>query len=350
MAWFPGADRSVPGSSPGSYRGGPWHIIIHTTEGGSAEGAFSAYRANNTWPHFTVDRGTVYQHIDTQYSASAILNQSGGVETNRLQAIQIEMVGYAGQAKDPATLENAAALCRWLEETYGIPPEWPNGRPQGSGGPHNRSTSNWTTRPGYYGHSQVPENTHWDPGFLSDEEIAILMGGDVMEPAHTFINGEEYTSSVRTWLADGNTLMDVSEWCAFSGYPPPKWDNAWADADHAGAIKISTQKVLCELVNPDGSPCQNLSVALAAVPVGGCLAVRAWICAAHLEELEADALADAPEVLEEAGEVEDLAAAPKGPTAEGPAEVQAGGESAPPGRRPARDARPRARTREDATR
>jgi hypothetical protein len=284
MAWCPFADRSVPGNSPGGYKGGPWKVVIHTTEGGSAEGAFSAYRSNNTWPHFTVDESVIYQHVDTQTSASAVLNESGGCETNRLQALQIEMVGYAGKAKEPAMLENAARLCRWLEETYGIPPEWPAGRPQGSNGPHTRSSSLWTSKSGYYGHSQVPENSHWDPGYLSDDELAILMG-DEMEPAVTFINGIEATG-VRSWLADGNSVMDVSEWCSFSGYPAPVWDNAWADADHAGAIKISTQKVNCELAALDGAPCPNLSVALVSVPVAGAAAsVRAWVCQEHLDEL-----------------------------------------------------------------
>jgi hypothetical protein len=28
---------------------------------------------------------------------------------------------------------------------------------------------NWETTPGHYSHSQVPENTHWDPAYTDDE-------------------------------------------------------------------------------------------------------------------------------------------------------------------------------------
>lgn len=285
MAWYPGANTSVRGTSPGGYTQGPWKILLHTTEGGSANGAFSAYRANGTWPHFTVDHGTVYQHLDTATAGSALRNLSGGVETNRSHAVQIEMVGYAGKAKDPAMLALVAAVCAWIADVHGVPYEWPSGRPMGSGGPHNRSVDNWNTRGGWYGHSQAPESDHWDPGYLSDDELAILMG-EPMEPAHTFINGQDVTTTVRSWLADGNSVIDASEWCSYAGYPAPQWDNKWAGGDYAGALKISTQKVFCELLDAAGQACPNLSVALVAVPVEGAgETIRAWICADHLDRL-----------------------------------------------------------------
>ncbi len=39
----------------GSYVGGPFKIVHHTTEGSTAEGAMQAFLAKRSDPHFTVD-------------------------------------------------------------------------------------------------------------------------------------------------------------------------------------------------------------------------------------------------------------------------------------------------------
>lgn len=179
MARYPGAEW-LPFSGPsGSFTGGPFKIVHHTTEGSSAAGAFSAYRANRSDPHFTVDDGKIYQHIDTGVAARALRNRPGGVQTNRDSAIQIEVVGFAHRPKSRATLRNVARLCRWIEATHGVPKVWPNGRPRPARdgvdpGGHNRDAHVWDTKGGHYGHSNVPENTHWDPAY-SDDEVEFLM-------------------------------------------------------------------------------------------------------------------------------------------------------------------------------
>lgn len=163
----------------GSYVAGPYRIVHHTTEGSTAEGAMAAFRQHRSDPHFTVDQATIYQHIDTGEAARALRNLSGGVQTNRLSAIQIEVVGTAAKPKPRGTLENVARLCRWLENTHGISPEWPSGppRPAINGkdpGGHNRSVQNWVRRGGHYGHCHVPENIHWDPAYSPDEARFVL--------------------------------------------------------------------------------------------------------------------------------------------------------------------------------
>ncbi|MDX0481415.1 hypothetical protein GOD90_20275 [Sinorhizobium medicae] len=168
----------ISGSS-GSYTGGPFKIVHHTTEGSTAEGAFRAYRANRSDPHFTVDETGIYQHIDTGRAARALRNPPGGGQTNRDSAIQIEVVGFAHRAKSMATLRNVARLCRWIENTHGVPRTWPNDLPKAAKngrdpGDHNRNARTWDTRGGHYGHSQVPENTHWDPGYTEQECSFVL--------------------------------------------------------------------------------------------------------------------------------------------------------------------------------
>jgi len=175
---------SKPISGPvGSYVGGPFKIVHHTTEGSSAAGAFDAFRTNRSDPHFTVDSTAIYQHIDTDMAARSLQNLSGGVQTNRDSAVQIEVVGFAGQPKSKATLLNVAKLCRWIEGVHGVPRVWPNGLPKPSSNGHdprghNRNATNWNTLSGHYGHCHVPENIHWDPAY-TEEEVDLLMGIEI---------------------------------------------------------------------------------------------------------------------------------------------------------------------------
>jgi hypothetical protein len=134
-----------------------------------------AYRNHRSDPHFTVDKTTIYQHINTSLSARSLRNSPNNTETNRDSVIQIEVVGFAHKPKDFTTLNNIARLCRWIESIHRIPRVWPNGLPKVATedgkdpGGHNRDLTKWDTKGGHYGHCHVPENTHWDPGYLNDE-------------------------------------------------------------------------------------------------------------------------------------------------------------------------------------
>jgi hypothetical protein len=179
MAIYPGAIQ-VHGHNAGGYFQGPWRIVWHTTEGDTAEDAIGHFRRKNSWPHFTVDEDNVYQHIDTDFAARSLENKPGGVETNRLHAVQIELVSYAARAKPAALIARAARLARWIERKHGVARNWPNGYPlppkdgKDPGG-HNRDAKIWQTQGGHYGHSQVPENSHWDPGLI---DVSGLMAAD----------------------------------------------------------------------------------------------------------------------------------------------------------------------------
>jgi hypothetical protein len=187
MAVCPFATQKPITGPSGSYLGGPFKIVHHTTEGSTAQGAFDTFEEKRSDPHFTVDSTTIFQHIDTGVAARALKNPPGGVETNRDSAVQIEVVGFAGQAKSLATLKNVARLCRWIEMTHGVPKVWPNGlpKPPHNGhdpGGHNRNSVNWDTKGGHYGHSQVPENTHWDPAYTAAEVDVVMSDPDPNTP------------------------------------------------------------------------------------------------------------------------------------------------------------------------
>lgn len=166
--------------SAGAFTSGPFKIVLHTTEGSTLKGALTALGSAHSESHFVVDANEIVQLIDTSLASKSLRNEKGGVETNRDSAIQIEMVGFAGKPKDRVMLANVRRLLRWIEKTHGVPRRWPNGRPKthtpdgNDPGGHNRDADTWNKQGGYYGHSNVPENKHWDPG-TTDEEIDYLM-------------------------------------------------------------------------------------------------------------------------------------------------------------------------------
>jgi hypothetical protein len=180
MPKFPGAVQKPISGGLGAFSSGPFKIVHHTTEGSSASGAFDAYKKNKSDPHFTVDETTIFQHVDTGVTARSLRPGQNGRQTNRDSAVQIEVVGFAHRAKSKATLKNVARLCRWIEATHGVPQKWPNGLPKPTlsngkdPGGHNRSATTWDTEGGHYGHSQVPFNTHFDPGYTKAEADFVL--------------------------------------------------------------------------------------------------------------------------------------------------------------------------------
>lgn len=162
----------VPRSDAGAFTSGPYKIVHHTTEGGFA-GALATLEGKHVEPHFLIGEHRIVQFIDTTRSSKSLQNLSGGVQTNRDSAIQIEVEGWASKLKNPRTLANVAAVCRILEKEHGIPRKWPNGYPTPyplpPGVKQNRDAHTWDTVGGHYGHCHVPENFHGDPGYTHEE-------------------------------------------------------------------------------------------------------------------------------------------------------------------------------------
>jgi hypothetical protein len=151
--------------------------VLHTVEGSwdSGMGVFRRHFA----PHFLVGRdrlgrARIAQLVPLGMLACALENDSGGVETNRWSRAQIELVGFSQEQPwlpDPKTLDMLVALMRTLEDVAEIPLSRPFGTAMPStpwaveGNSHRRSGF-FGTKPGWYGHMDMPENAHWDPGFL----------------------------------------------------------------------------------------------------------------------------------------------------------------------------------------
>lgn len=210
MPLCPFAQQVPISGSAGDYKGGPFRIVHHTTEGSTAQAAMDAYRAKRADPHFTVDDHGVRQHIDTAVAARA-LRHPGTIETNLESAVQIETVGFAGRPKSNAALLVLARLCRWIEATHDVPRAWPNGPPKpaidgADPGGHDRNAAIWTATAGHYGHSNVPDNVHWDPGY-SPVEAAFLLAAE-FDPGGNLTNAG--LPAVKA-LIDRQPVADITE-------------------------------------------------------------------------------------------------------------------------------------------
>lgn len=145
--------------------------VLHTTEG-SFESALGVFR-NHYAPHFLVGRDKrgrvrVVQLVRLGRTAGALENKRGGVETNSVCRVQIEIVGKSKREPwlpDQAVTDALARLLAHLVDGAGVPLQHPR---------VNRSWSRWRTAVGWVGHADVPENTHWDPGALKWTELLRL--------------------------------------------------------------------------------------------------------------------------------------------------------------------------------
>lgn len=197
MARCPFAEWMEISGSSGSYTGGAFKIVHHTTEGSTAQGALGAFRANRSDPHFTVSSTAIYQHVDTSTAARALRHPAGSPQTNRDSAVQIELVGFAGRPKDRVALHNLARLCRWIEQQHGVARTWPMGAPKppvngADPGGHRRDQQVWDTQTGHYGHCHVPNNVHWDPAFDAIEAAYVMAAefdgdGHLANPQHAAV-------------------------------------------------------------------------------------------------------------------------------------------------------------------
>jgi hypothetical protein len=170
--FFPHALRT-PGHDAGGFTGGGAKIVHHSTEGSTLAGALAAFRANNSWPHFTdtFENGVyvVHQHLPLNLAARSLEHPSGTGETNRDHCIQIEHVGFAARMHDiPAGyIAGIAALCRFIEHQSGVKRQasFPFTAP---GIAHRLDFATFHRYSGHLGHQHVPNQPsgHSDPGRL----------------------------------------------------------------------------------------------------------------------------------------------------------------------------------------
>lgn len=202
--WLDGYEhRPIEGcTGPGTYvDGNPWRWVMHTTEGGncSINGLIPFFQGRPcSTPHFAIDpcQRRKVQFIRLSYSAAALKNNSGGVETNRAHAVQTEVTGRAAETPSwpdewvTFVGEHIADMVR-----AGVPLDldnWKDCLGPESGtlatptAPQRMSYGEWNGFDGLCGHQHVPENDHWDPGNFNIqravEHAKAILGGSVTPP------------------------------------------------------------------------------------------------------------------------------------------------------------------------
>ncbi|MFF5703385.1 hypothetical protein ACFY7H_12890 [Streptomyces sp. NPDC012794] len=186
--------------------------VLHTTEGRT----LPDYRGGRDAPNFTAlpdipnRKIKWYQHFDFDTSSRALMNLSGGVETNTANAVQIELVGTCDERNAvtwdgkragvdyifwPAApdwlLAELAKFVRWAHDNHGIRlasavtwKAYNKGQVGGSYGANGvrLSGAQWQAYYGWLGHQHVPENDHGDPGNINFTRVLALAGGGAAQP------------------------------------------------------------------------------------------------------------------------------------------------------------------------
>lgn len=150
-----------------------WHSYEAPYQLTALNGAKSLIRAGNE-VHFTFHpiSGDIVQILPANRAGRGLVNKAGGVQTNRQGrcCIQVEVIAYAKRPwtgdLTPAGRKGLAKLIAYAKE-LGVPAKWPAGPPPAyPNGSSPRSVAVWNGPGGHFSHSQIPENTHGDPGAI----------------------------------------------------------------------------------------------------------------------------------------------------------------------------------------
>ena len=170
-------------------------VVLHTTEGYS----WPTYDGGSKAPNYTAQPNIAAKrlewraHFPDERSSRALQNLSGGVETNTLNASQVELVGtcdprYAKRWGGRTAgvdyiywpdapywcLRDLAAFLADMHKRHGLVLEGPEFLPYPAsyGASAVRFTfSQWREFYGVCGHQHVPENDHGDPGDLDAPKL-----------------------------------------------------------------------------------------------------------------------------------------------------------------------------------
>lgn len=180
--WLPGAKVIRALKDAGTLTGSAKKVIWHTTENDPTKTSAAnvanylnrvGSQVHIVWNPYT---GEIVQMIPANRGGRGVMNKPGGVDTNTAGAIvvQIEVVGQATKPFTDGPCKGLPTIVAWLR-SLGVPDVWPAGDlkpyPASYGGV--RSTSAWS-RSGHFGHSQIPENDHGDPGNINQAKITGL--------------------------------------------------------------------------------------------------------------------------------------------------------------------------------
>lgn len=233
--WNPEAKRDVfPGA--GEFIAGPYRGVLHTTEGIAYAGARSVYARANVAPHFTVGTEGLWQHVPINQASRALAHPAGTIDTNRLSAVQVEIVHRAAVVPWTDQLVRAVRdLMIWVEQQTGIQarsPKFHGPEAYGVTSPYRLTDKAWADFDGWCGHQHVPHNDHWDPGVAP---MGLLLQRSAPVPSPAEVHGVKITTGLLgpvTLDANGHGVVSAPspiDRLIFVGTrgPAPERDGYW---------------------------------------------------------------------------------------------------------------------------
>lgn len=174
--WIAEAEDLKPAGAAGVMEGGNPRVTLHVTV--SKPGTFDAMHGvltrNRSEPHLLYDPATdrLGQYFPLDTSARALQND-GTRRTNGHGTVNIQIevcampTGFTtGWKPGPNWMAMLRAIRSW-----GVPDAWPAGRLSATGSDSvDRSWASYS-KAGWFGHCNVPGNTHWDPGPINQAAV-----------------------------------------------------------------------------------------------------------------------------------------------------------------------------------
>ncbi len=266
QARYPKAIWLGDGKSGGTYLGGPWKVVLHTSETGWVPG----YRGGYTAPHITYDPEwrKFYQHTSLLVAARSLRNEAGGAQTNRDQAIQLEIVCYSNKAVadgasyrqwvgdlTSAQLADIHEFIVWCAQEFGVAMVWPGKQAyswaEANADGFRMSTNEWDDWDGVCAHQHVPEgNTHWDTGALNWNAVIYGIEEDEMQ----LRKGDGGFLVALAQLRYAQKGYDIGTWAPYDGNDIPDWFTEefvpGADGDFGGTSERITKEFQADIGAP----------------------------------------------------------------------------------------------------
>lgn len=190
--WIPGV-KVIRGNDSGPMLpGSKWSLLLHTTEGGSTQGAIAALRAHNAWSHFIYNPATdeLIQCVPLNRASRSLRSGGNFGKTNAARVIQVEIVGFAHESPfwTPTINARVGRMIRTIANHVPFDVSMPvtfygdrSGFTVASETAKQRmSWFNWYRFDAICGHQHAPRNSHWDPGEIQVNQIlaAARQGSD----------------------------------------------------------------------------------------------------------------------------------------------------------------------------
>lgn len=212
-------------------------VVLHTTEGTSLPSYDGGAVAPNVTgvPDFANKRIKWYQHYDVDRSSRALVNASGGVETNTANAFQIELTGTCDPARRVSwgsakagedylywpdapdwALKGVGDLLAWLNANHGVKLQstvtfkaYPDS--YGASNGVRLSGAQWGAYYGVLGHMHAPENFHGDPGNINIQRILAFAKGEAEQENDVALTDAEIEKIARQTVTGDSGMHDPSD-------------------------------------------------------------------------------------------------------------------------------------------